>query len=322
MKIGTITLSGKTILAPMAGVTDCAFRQICREQGAALSITEMVSARALTYHDKKSSQLLTLAANERPAAVQIFGHDPQVMAQGAQLALEQADAQIVDINMGCPAPKIVGNGDGCALMRDISLAGQIITAVKKAVTVPVTVKFRLGWDDKSRNALEFAHMAQQSGADAICVHGRTRAQQYAGHADWQAIGEIKAAVKIPVIANGDITTPQAAAEILQQTAADAIMIGRASMGDPWLFARINAYLAGEQMPPEPTLQEKLQTAVRQVRLAMQEKGEHIALLQARKQVNWYLKGVAGIKSYKTQVTQLSTMQQLETLAVEILQAMG
>lgn len=322
MKIGTITLSGKTILAPMAGVTDCAFRQICREQGAALTITEMVSARALTYHDKKSSQLLTLAANEKPAAVQIFGHDPQVMAQGAQLALEQADAQIVDINMGCPAPKIVGNGDGCALMRDISLAGQIIMAVKKAVTVPVTVKFRLGWDDKSRNALEFAHMAQQSGADAICVHGRTRAQQYAGHADWQAIGEIKAAVKIPVIANGDITTPQAAAEILQQTAADAIMIGRASMGDPWLFARINAHLAGEQMPPEPTLQEKLQTAVRQVELAMQEKGEHIALLQARKQVNWYLKGVAGIKNYKTQVTQLSTMQQLKALADEILQAMG
>ena len=223
MKIGNLTLSGRVLLAPMAGVTDWAFRQICREQGAALTVTEMASTKALWFGDRKSPALLRL--DENPAAAQIFGSDPETMAWGAQKALELSGCAVIDINMGCPAPKIVNNGDGAALMRDPARAAQIIAAVKRAVPVPVTVKFRLGWDANSRNYLEFAKMAEQAGADAVTVHGRTRAQQYEGTADWDAIAEVKAALRIPVIANGDASSPETAQALLRHTGAGWVTPG-------------------------------------------------------------------------------------------------
>ena len=208
MQIGTVKIDGRLVLAPMAGVTDLAFRRICREHGAALTVTEMVSTKALCYQDKKTPRLLELAPDEHPAAAQIFGHDPETMAEGAKIALEKSGCDIIDINMGCPAPKIAGNGDGSALMRDLPLASRVIEAVVQAVDVPVTVKFRKGWDEKSVNCVEFARMAEQSGAAAIAVHGRTRSQQYSGTADWDAIRDVKQAVGIPVIANGDVAEPE------------------------------------------------------------------------------------------------------------------
>ena len=316
MRIGTIELAGRAMLAPMAGVTDRAFRQVCREHGAAFSVTEMVSAKAMWFRDKKSPRLLALADNERPAAAQIFGSDPETMAWGAQRAIELSGCAVIDINMGCPAPKIVNNGDGSALMRDPALAGRIIEAVKKAVPVPVTVKFRLGWDENSKNYLEFARVAEQSGADAMTVHGRTRSQQYEGRADWDAIAEVKARAAIPVIANGDAASPEAAKALLDTTSADAVMIGRGALGDPWIFERTNAVLEGKTPPPLPPLEKRLKTAVRQIELAAQDKGEHIAMLEARKHVNWYLKGTSGLKMYKVRVSQLSRLEELYELAEE------
>ena len=242
MQIGNVTLAGRMVLAPMAGVTDRAFRQICREHGAALTVTEMVSAKALTYGDKKTPGLLALAENEHPAAAQIFGHEPETMAEGAKIARMVSGCDIIDINMGCPAPKIANNGDGSALMRDPALAARVIEAVCRAVDVPVTVKFRKGWDEKSVNCVDFARMAEQAGASAIAVHGRTRAQQYSGVADWDAIRAVKQTVSIPVIANGDVAVPEDAVRILEHTGADAVMVGRGALGDPWIFERANALL--------------------------------------------------------------------------------
>ncbi len=320
MKIGDVSLPGRALLAPMAGVTDRAFRQICRELGAALTTTEMVSTKALWYNDKKSARLLSLAENEHPAAAQIFGSDPGTMAWGAQKAVELSGCAIVDINMGCPAPKIVNNGDGSALMKSPALAGRIVEAVRQAVPVPVTVKFRLGWDDRSRNYREFARIVEQSGADAIAVHGRTRAQQYEGSADWDAIAEVKAAAGIPVIANGDAATPEAALALLRHTGADAVMIGRGALGDPWIFQRVNALLSGQEPPPLPPLRERLAVAVRQIELAAECKGERVAMLEARKHVNWYLKNTAGLKAFKVRVSQLSRLDELHALADAICDA--
>ena len=240
MQIGTVKIDGRLVLAPMAGVTDLAFRRICREHGAALTVTEMVSTKALCYQDRKTPRLLELAPDEHPAAAQIFGHEPETMAEGARIALEKSGCDIIDINMGCPAPKIAGNGDGSALMRSLPLASRVIEAVVKAVNVPVTVKFRKGWDEGSVNCVEFARMAEQSGAAAIAVHGRTRAQQYSGCADWDAIRAVKQTVSIPVIANGDVAVPEDAVRILEYTGADGAMIGRGALGDPWIFERANA----------------------------------------------------------------------------------
>lgn len=317
MNIGNLELSGRVFLAPMASVTDCAFRQLCREQGAALTVTEMVSTKALWFGDKKSPLLLRLAENETTAAAQIFGSDPETMAWGAEKALAVSGCALIDINMGCPAPKIVNNGDGSALMRDPEKASRIISAVKRAVPVPVTVKFRLGWDAEHRNYLDFARMAEQAGADGITVHGRTRAQQYEGAADWDAIAEVKAAVRIPVTANGDASTPEAARALLRHTGADAVMIGRGALGDPWIFSRTNALLETGVLPPPPPFPERLAMAVRQIELAAADKGEHIALLEARRHVNWYLKGVPGLKAYKVRVSQLSRLEELYALADEM-----
>lgn len=317
MNIGKVQLNGKLMLAPMAGVTDKAFRAICREYGAAYTVTEMVSTRALSYQDKKTPKLLALSETEHPSAAQIFGHEPETMAEGAKIAREISGADIIDINMGCPAPKIAGNGDGAALMKDEKLAAGIIEAVKKAVDVPVTVKFRKGWDASSINCVSFAKLAENAGADMIAIHGRTRAEQYAGKADWQAIKVVKEAVKIPVAGNGDVFSPEDALRMIEQTKVDFVMIGRGALGDPFLFERTNALLETGVCPTERSFAEKMKVALRQMQMAAEQKGEYIAMLEARKHVNWYLKNQSGMKEYKKRICALETLAQLELLIAEM-----
>lgn len=301
----------------MAGVTDAAFREVCRQQGAALTCTEMVSAKALVFGDKKTKQLLYISPDDHPCAAQIFGHEPDVMAQAAKIALEESGADFIDINMGCPVGKVVKSGDGSALMKTPELAGEIIDAVVHAVPVPVTVKFRKGWDGGSVNAVEFARQCEQAGVSAIAVHGRTRVQMYAGKADWDIIRDVKQAVHVPVIANGDIFTGEDAAHILRYTGADGAMIGRGSFGDPWLFARANAAIQGLPEPPLPPLPERMQTAFRQVCRAAELKGERLACIEARKQLSWYLKGVPHASYYKQRLVTIESLHELEWIIREI-----
>lgn len=317
LTIGTVRVDGRFIMAPMAGVTDRAFRQICRECGAALTVSEMISTRALLFQDKKTRQLLQLAPKEQPGWIQIFGHEPDSMAEGAQKALEISGAALLDINMGCPAPKIVRGGDGSALMRDVRQASRVIEAVVRAVSVPVTVKFRKGWDEESVNYLSFARMAQDSGAAAVTLHGRTRTQMYAGAADWDAIARVKQELHIPVIANGDVVSAEDARRILQKTGADGVMIGRGALGNPWLFAQCRAMDGGREIPPLPPLAERLETARRQILLAKQNKGEHIAMLEARKHLVWYLKGVRGTKRLKAEISTMTSWEQLDGLLEQV-----
>ena len=315
--IGSVTLPNRLILAPMAGVTDLAFRQICREHGAGLTVTEMASAKALEYGDKKTPRLLRLAPGEHPASAQIFGSDPDCMARSARRALSVSGCDIIDINMGCPAPKIVGNGDGSALMKSPDLAARIVEAVKRAVSVPVTVKFRMGWDANSINCVAFARLCEQAGADMIAVHGRTRSQQYSGQANWDIIRAVKQAVSIPVAANGDVFTPEDVPRILAHTGADFVMIGRGSLGDPWIFERANALMQTGVLPPLPPFSVRIDTAVRQIELAVRDKGERVALLEARKHVNWYLKGVSHVRDFKKRISALETLSELCALAGEM-----
>ena len=292
MKIGKVELESNILLAPMAGVTDKAFRMIVKPFGPALMYTEMVSGKGLFYKSKKTADLLTADESEKPVAVQIFGHDADIMAEIANSALEYG-AAVIDINMGCPAPKIVNNGDGCALMKSPETAAKVISAVCRAVDVPVTVKFRAGWDDKSINAVEFAKIAEQSGASAVTVHGRTREQFYSGTADLDIIKAVKAAVKIPVIGNGDIIGGGSAAHMLEYTGCDGLMVGRAAEGNPWIFKEISAYLKDGTVIPPPDLDERREVALKHLGLLVEFKGEHRGVLEGRKHMAWYFKGVSG-----------------------------
>lgn len=295
------------ILAPMAGVTDFAFREICADLGADATVTEMVSAKALCYGDKKTASLLRRNRGVRCGA-QIFGSEPEFMARGAQLALELSGCDFIDVNMGCPMPKIVNNGEGSALMKDPALAGRIVRAVCEAVDVPVTVKTRKGWDKSHVNVVELAQAVEENGAAAITVHGRTKTMLYSGTADWDVIAQVKQAVSIPVIANGDVISADAALRCLKWTGADAVMVGRAAFGDPWLFQQIRAALDGEPIPERPPLAQRMEVARRQMELAREDKGEHIACLEARKQLAWYLRGVRFSNYYKQQISQIATME--------------
>lgn len=304
-------------LAPMAGVTDLAFRRICRSFGADYTTTEMVSAKALVYRDEKTKSLLLSSPEDRPFAAQIFGSEPEVMEEAAGLAADISGADVIDINMGCPVGKVAGNGDGCALMRDPDKAMKIIEAVVRGAKVPVTVKFRKGWDKGSVNAVEFGKMCCQAGASAITVHGRTRTQMYSGVADWDIIREVRKAASVPVFANGDVFEPEDALRILHYTGCDGVMIGRGAFGNPWLFSGAKALLEGGELPPAPGVEQRVDTALKQLEEAAALKGERVACLEARRHFAWYLRGVPHSSRFKARVVQISTLEEARSLGKEI-----
>lgn len=313
MYIGNIEVKNPLVLGPMAGVTDWAFRTICAELGAGITVTEMVSSRALVYKDKKSAALLR--KNEGSiCGAQIFGNDPAIMAEGAKLAMEISGCDFLDINMGCPMPKIANSGDGCGLMRTPELAGEIVKAVVKAVDVPVTVKCRLGWDKGSVNVLDFTKRMEDAGAAMIAVHGRTRSMLYTGVADWDYIRKVKEQCSVPVIANGDIVDSESAMKCQKWTKADGLMIGRSTFGNPWVFEQVKAAMEGKSIPERPPLARRVDVAVRQFELAYEDKGEHIACLEARKHFAWYLRGVAYANYYKDQISGIQKMEDIYRIA--------
>lgn len=300
----------------MAGVADRAFRELCVSYGAGYVVSEMVSSKGLTMHDRKSKELLFLSEKERPAAAQIFGDNPEIMAKSAVACLEFRP-EVIDINMGCPAPKIAGNGGGAALMKDPQKAEDIIRAVVDAVDIPVTVKIRAGWDKDSINAVEMAQRAERAGASAVTVHGRTKLQMYAPPVDLGIIAQVKKSVDIPVIGNGDITDGLSAAKMLEETGCDMVMVGRGALGRPWVFSQIQAFLNHEAILPEPPVSERMTVMVRHIRLLCQYKGERVGIREARKHAAWYIKGIRGAAKYRQQVGALESIEQLEELAYTI-----
>lgn len=317
MQIGSVKLSNKVFLAPMAGVTDMAFRILCKRQGCGLTYTEMVSAKGLHYKSDNTAVLLEISGEERPAAVQIFGSEPEIVAEAARQA-EAGGAAIIDINMGCPTPKIVKNGDGSALMKKPEMVREIVRSVVAAVKVPVTIKTRKGWDEESVNAVEIAAIAAQEGAAAVTIHGRTREQFYSGTADWDIIGQVKRAIDIPVIGNGDIIKPQDARRMLEETGCDAVMIGRGAQGNPWIFKRTLEYLASGHLLPEPTYEQRVETIIRHMDMVTELKGEGIGVKEMRKHAAWYLKGMPGSTKVKAEIFKLTTCNQVKNILSEYL----
>lgn len=321
MKIGSLELKRTAALAPMAGVADSAFRQICKEFGACYMVGEMASAKGMHYSDKKTARLLTVREQERPIAVQLFGDEPEILAEAARKALAfQPD--VIDINMGCPAPKVAGNGGGSALMKNPALAARITEAVVRAVDLPVTVKFRKGWDDQSANAVEFARAIEQSGAAAVTVHGRTRQQYYAPPVDLDIIAAVKQAVSIPVIGNGDCIDLPSVMKMYEYTKCDLVMIGRGALGSPWIFRQVDRYLTDGTVLPDPSLPERMQVMLRHIKLICENKGESGGMREARKHAAWYMKGMRGAPAFRKQSGELCTYADAEKLAADVLARNG
>lgn len=317
MKIGNVEIKGYAGLAPMAGVADRAMREICREYGAAFTVGELTSSRGVTLGDKKSAELLSCSGAERPFASQLFGSDPQIMAQAAKKAL-LFSPDFIDINMGCPAPKVAGNGGGSALMREPELAAQIVRAVVKAVNVPVTVKMRTGYDNENINAPELAKMCEDVGAAAITVHGRTRPQMYAPGVDYKTIERVRRSVSVPVIGNGDVTDGKSAKYMYEATGCDFVSVGRAAEGNPFVFAEINAFLSGESYTP-PSLEQRFSVMMRQIRLMMEYKDPHIALLESRKHTAWYMRGLEGAAALRRMCGEIKSIADIEAICEKALE---
>ncbi len=311
LQIGNVKIKKTAALAPMAGVGDYAFRTVAKEYGAAYLVGEMASCKGLVYSDRKTAELLTVTDYERPMAVQLFGSEPEFVGPAIKIA-EQYKPDIIDINSGCPVPKVAGNGAGSALMKNPKLFGEMITAAVKATDIPVTVKIRKGWDDNSINAVEIAKIAEECGAAAVAVHGRTKNQMYSGNADWDIIAAVKQAVKIPVIGNGDVTSGEKCAEMYKYTNCDLVMVGRGACGNPWIFREIEECLSGKPLT-EVTFEERISTMEHQIQLLIRNKGEYIGMKEARMQTGWYLKGIPNAAKYRAQCGSLSTMDDLKKL---------
>ena len=316
MKIGNVEFQGKAVLAPMAGVADRAFRELCVNYGASYVVSEMISSKGVSMGDQKSKDLAFISPVERPAGIQIFGNDPLTMAKSIETVMD-FKPEIIDINMGCPAPKIISNGAGATLSKNPQLAEEIIRQVVKVSPVPVTVKIRKGWDDKTVNAVEMAKRAEFAGASAIAVHGRTKAQMYAPSVDLDIIAQVKKAVSIPVIGNGDVVDGISAARMLEETNCDLVMIGRGALGRPWAFSQINAYLEHERFIPEPPVAEKMRVMLKHIKTLCEYKGDYIGIREARKHTGWYTKGLHGATKYRVELGTIESVEQLEEIAYKI-----
>lgn len=312
LKIGNTELPGICILAPMAGVSDLPFRLLCREQGADLVCMEMVSAKAIAYHNRNTEKLMQIDPGEHPVSLQLFGSDPELMAEIAK-EIEERPFDILDINMGCPVPKIVGNGEGSALMRDPALVERIVSSVSRAVKKPVTVKIRKGFDDDHVNAVEIARIAEASGAAAIAVHGRTREQYYSGTADWEIIRQVKEAVSIPVIGNGDVDSPRKAKAMLEETGCDGVMIGRAARGNPWIFRQIKEYLENGRLTDPPSLAEIHEMMLRHARMQVEYKGDYTGIREMRKHISWYTAELPHSARLRARINSVESLEEMEEL---------